>query len=303
MDFVSITDESNNKYSYKRYNDYAFIKEVVGNVGDHLQDISQLQCKTDDVLIGVFPKSGTHWLYNTVMMLRTGSLDYHGTPILMEYQDINIIDNMISPRTFGSHLRFRFLPQEMRHGKGKVITIIRDPKDIVVSLYHMLHCIGDVGYSGTFDGLLKRFFSEECFWGNGSWFAWMKDVEEWKSSNLLCVSYKDFKENPYETIMKLATFLEVDHDEKFLRAVEKNVQFGVLKESHNNETPASDRWKEITEDGRLPIYRKGQIGDWKNTFTVFQKEWYDKICKEKTTEFGLALDVNFGEPENIPEKS
>lgn len=293
MESVSLTDEEDNKYSFKRYKGYPFIREVVGNVGDHLNAISQLQCKSDDVLIGVFPKSGTHWLYNTVMMLRTGTLAYHGTLHLMEYQDISFVDNMSSPRTFGSHLRYRFLPEEMMRGKGKVITITRDPKDIVVSVYHMIQALGDVGYSGNFSGLLKRFFSEESFWGNGSWFAWIKDMEEWKSKNLLCISYREYKERPFETIKKLASFLELDHDETFLRAVEENVRFKILKENHITQTPASDRWKNITDDGRLPIYRKGVIGDWKNTFTVAQSEWCDAHIKEKIKEFNLKLAVRY----------
>ncbi|XP_060070462.1 sulfotransferase 4A1-like [Ylistrum balloti] len=291
MDLVSLTDEEKNQYSYKRYSGYAFLKEVVGNVGDQLRAISKLECKPDDVLIGVFPKSGTHWLYNTVMMLRTGSLNYHGTPVLMEYQDISNVENMPSPRTFGSHLRFRFLPEQMKLGTAKVITITRNPKDVVVSVYYMLQSLGDVGYTGTFEGLLKRFFSEESFWGNGSWFAWMKDVKDWKISNILCISYEDFKQDTFGNIVKLASFLEVDHDNTCLKKVEQKISFAELKKSHNIVSPASERWKDITEEGHLPIYRKGEIGEWKNKFTVAQNEWYEQMCKEKSEEFDLKMDI------------
>ncbi|XP_060063874.1 sulfotransferase 1C2-like [Ylistrum balloti] len=292
MELVSITDEDNNKYFYKRYDGYAFNTLVLGNVRDQLSKISKMKCRSEDVLIGVFPKSGTHWLYNTVMMLRTGTLKYYGTPTLLQFQEISTVDEMQTPRTFGSHLRFRFLPDEMKLGTGKVITITRNLKDLVVSVYHMLRNMEDIGYQGTFDGFLKRFVTEECFLGNGSWFSWIKDMEEWNSPNLLCLSYEDFKNNTYENVVKLAKFLELDHNEDFLRKVEQNISFDKLKEQHNIVNTASDRWEEITEDGRLPIYRKGQIGEWKNTFIVAQSEWFDKICKYKIEEMSIKTKVN-----------
>ncbi|XP_060070459.1 sulfotransferase 4A1-like [Ylistrum balloti] len=291
MELVTIVDEDNNKYAFKRYKGYPFTIDVVGNVRDQLDKIAHREIKQDDVLVAVFPKSGTHWLYNTVMMLRSGSLTYHGTPTMMEFQDFNLIEEMPSPRTFGSHLRFRFLPEQMKLGKGKVITITRHPKDLVVSMYHMIQKLKTfVGYEGTFEGLIKYFLSEDYF--IGSWFSTIKDLEEWKSPNCLCLSYSDFRKNTFENVVKMAKFLEVDRDEDFLRSVTQNIQFEKLKESHIETTPSNDRWKEICDEGRLPIYRKGQPGEWKNMFTVAQSEHFDQVYAKKVVELGLK--INFG---------
>lgn len=291
MDLVTIVDEQNNTYTFKRYQGYAFNKEAIGNVRDQLEKIAHREIRKDDVLVCVFPKAGTHWLYNTVRMLKSGSLKYHGTPTWMEFEDFNAIENMPSPRVFGSHMRFRFLPEQMKLGQGKVVTITRNPKDLVVSMYHMMSAMGDLGYKGTFEGFLRIFLSEECFMGNGTWFSWMKDLQEWKSPNCLVLSYQDFKQNTFENVKKLATFLEVDHEESFLRSVSENIQFSKIKESHNLSTPPNDRWKHITEDGRLPIYRKGQDGEWKTMFTVAQSEHFDKIYNEKVKELGLKINL------------
>ncbi|XP_060070445.1 sulfotransferase 2A1-like [Ylistrum balloti] len=292
MEMVKIVDEENNKYTFKRYKGYPFIIETVGNVRDQLAKIANRHIKQDDVLVCVFPKSGTHWLYNTVMMLRSGSLKYSGSPTMMEFQDFNEIEKMQSPRTFGSHLRFRFLPEQMKIGRGKVVTVTRNPKDIVTSVYHMLQNLGDIGYQGTFEGFLNIFLSEECFMGNGSWFSWIKDMEEWEQSNFLSLSFHDFKQNTFANVVKLAKFLEVDHDEDFLRSVSESIQFNKLKESHKITTPPSDRWKDISEDGRLPIYRKGEVGDWKEMFTVAQSENFNKIFKKKVEEMGLKIKAS-----------
>ncbi|XP_060085045.1 sulfotransferase 4A1-like [Ylistrum balloti] len=289
MELVTIVDEDNNKYAFKRYEGYSFTLDFVGNVRDQLDKIAHRQIKQDDVLVYTFPKSGTHWLYNTVMMLRSGSVSYHGTPIMMEFQDFNLIEEMPSPRTFGSHLLFRFLPDQMKSGKGKVITITRHPKDIVVSMYHMLQQLNKfVGYEGTFEGFVKYFLSEEYFFG--SWFSWIKDLEEWKSPNCLCLSYSDFRKNTFENVVKIAKFLDVDLDEVFLRSVTQNIQFEKLKDSHKETTPPNDHWKEVCDEGRLPIYRKGQSGDWKNMFTVAQNEHFDQIYAKKIAKLGLKND-------------
>lgn len=58
MEYVTITDDDKNRYRYKRYKGYAFQPEMVGNVRDQLEKISHFQCKPDDVLLGVFLKSG-----------------------------------------------------------------------------------------------------------------------------------------------------------------------------------------------------------------------------------------------------
>ncbi|XP_069124046.1 amine sulfotransferase-like isoform X2 [Argopecten irradians] len=227
------------------------------------------------------------------MMLRSGTLDYHGTPTMMELQDFNLIEEMPSPRTFGSHLRCRFLPEQMKNGKGKVITITRNPKDIVVSLYHMIRQFKRfVGYEGTFDGIVKYFLTEQ-FFTFGSWFSWTKDMEEWNSPNCLTLCFEDFKKNTFSNVVKLAKFLEVDHDEKFLQLVTENIRFEKLKENHIITVPSSEKWKEFSEDGRLPIYRKGQIGEWKHMFTVSQNEMFDKVFKEKVAELGLKTECCF----------
>ena len=47
--------------------------------------------------------------------------------------------NMKSPRLLKSHLRGPLCPKEIREKQRKVIIVLRNPKDTLVSFYHFHH--------------------------------------------------------------------------------------------------------------------------------------------------------------------
>ena len=54
-----------------------------------------------------------------------------------------------------------------------------------------------------------------------------------------------------------------------------------LKTLKTQDEPKSDAQKFLSgKDGKSVIYRKGEIGDWRDHFTVAQNDMYDKILDE-----------------------
>ena len=50
------------------------------------------------------------------------------------------------------------------------------------------------------------------------------------------------------------------------------------------------RIKFMTKDGNLPFYRKGEVGDWKNHFTVAQNEIFVAIIEKEVNELMFKFD-------------
>ncbi|XP_060069444.1 sulfotransferase 1C2A-like [Ylistrum balloti] len=97
--------------------------------------------------------------------------------------------------------------------------------------------------------------------------------------------------NLHTNIVQIAKFLEVNDEERFLKKVEEAVGFENLKKEHATRLGESDRWKHLGDNGRMPIYRKGIVGDWKTKFTVAQNEKFDEVFEEKMEDISASLDI------------
>ncbi|XP_021357535.1 sulfotransferase 4A1-like [Mizuhopecten yessoensis] len=197
MALVEKTDDQGNTILFKSYKGRTFNKDTPGNVGDHLDTVASLHCRPDDVLLCTFPKSGTHWVFNIARMIQTKTLQYIGTPVMIENEDVGILDKMKSPRLFHTHLTYPFIPKVAKEGNLKLIYVLRNPKDVVLSYYTFTSHLQNTSYSGNFDGFLKAFLSEENTAFGGSWFT---HTREWTSGmranpdlKILTLNFEDLK--------------------------------------------------------------------------------------------------------------
>ncbi|XP_069135318.1 sulfotransferase 1C3-like [Argopecten irradians] len=298
MELVEKTDDHGNTIIFKRCIGRTFGRDTRGNVKDQLDKIASFQTRPDDVLLCTFPRSGTHWVYNMARMIQTGTLQYSGTPEMMEYQDISIIDRMGSPRMFHTHLSYPFIPKAAMEGQLKIIYVLRNPKDAACSYFTFQSKIKNSYYSGNMEGYLDAFLSEEFIGSGGSWFTHTK---EWNSAmaanpdlNISFLRFEDLKKDLYRNILRIADFLKVDRDEKFLKKVEETASFDNLKKEHTSIAGESELWKHLGDNGRMPIYKKGIVGEWKNMLTVAQNEKFDRVYKEKMRDMTgeISFDYN-----------
>ncbi|XP_033739099.1 sulfotransferase 4A1-like [Pecten maximus] len=297
MELVKKTDDQGNIIIFKRYHGRAFHKEIPGNVGDHLEKQVTLPFRPDDVLLCTFLKSGTHWVFNITRMIQMKTLQYKSHMAMVEYEDIGILDNVKSPRLFATHLTYPFIPKAAKEGQIKLIYVLRNPKDVVCSFYTYLSQLRNSSYIGNFDGFLKAFLTEEIISCGGSWFT---HTREWNSAicenpdlKILILRYECLKKNLYPNLVKIANFLEVNHDETFLRKVEHAVSFENLKKEHATKAGENKVYEHRADKGRLPVYNKGIVGNWKNVFTVTQNEAFDVVYKEKMCDMGVNLEFDY----------
>ncbi len=105
----------------------------------------------------------------------------------------------------------------------KVVMLIRDGRDVALSLYHDLIARGRL--SGSFDDFLVAHLAGK-YGGHG---RWDEHIRDWSASpqaragNLLSVRYEALLEEPLEQIREIARFLNLPHDDDTLQtAIEHN---------------------------------------------------------------------------------
>nr|XP_034976571.1 amine sulfotransferase-like isoform X2 [Zootoca vivipara] len=133
--------EPDEKYLYK-YKGFYFQPDLTPV--ECLDTLEDFEIRDSDVFLFTYPKSGTVWTENIL------SLIYHeghrdGT------ENLNLLDRFLSlefnirkmdyascpsPRLFASHLPYYLVPKGLRNKSAKVVYVVRNPKDVLVSNYH-----------------------------------------------------------------------------------------------------------------------------------------------------------------------
>ncbi|XP_069134223.1 sulfotransferase 1B1-like [Argopecten irradians] len=190
---------------------------------------------------------------------------------------------------------YDILPSGIKRGIGKVVYVIRNPKDVFVSCKFFLQSFTPNVYNGDMDGFLKIFLSDELggFGTGGSWSTHTKEWDDGITSNpnlqVHIIKYEELKKDTYGEIEKLAKFLDVKYSKELLGNIVKEVAFDKMKAVHKTESGVTEKWTHICKDGRLPVYRKGIVGDWKNHLTVKQNELFDAVIEEKLSGRNIEL--------------
>ncbi|XP_059108704.1 sulfotransferase 2A1-like isoform X1 [Peromyscus eremicus] len=249
--------------------------------------------RDEDTVIVSYPKSGTNWLIETVCLIQTKgnpkwiqSVPFWERSPWIEFQDgyLTLI-NKEGPRLMTSHLPFHLFPKSFFRSKAKVIYIIRNPRDALVSAYFFFRntkLIDNPESLGTyFEWFLK---------GNVLYGSWFEHTRGWLSmrgnDNFLLLSYEDMKRNTRGTIEKICDFLGKKLEPDELDLVLKYSSFEAMKE---NRMSNLNLHPEAVNINALVLMRKGVAGDWKNHFTVAQAETFDKVFQEKMAGFPPGL--------------
>ncbi|XP_069116803.1 sulfotransferase 1B1-like [Argopecten irradians] len=249
---------------------------------EEIRSLPNWKVRTDDVMICTYPKSGTHWLWEIVKMLVQKKAERIQTvkeTAMLEMIAQEACDKIPSPRVLNSHVYFEYLPKDFVKGKCKIVYAMRNPKDVAVSFFHHHSNIIKYDFSGKWGDYVTRFLKGNVDYG--SWFEYTRKWEKVMADNpdypILATTFEDMKEDALREVTRIAKFLEVDCDQAFLQEVTDLCHFDKMKKEKNALEEQVDGWK----DGKPGMYRKGDVGDWKNWFTVAHSEHFNSVYREK----------------------
>ncbi len=186
----------------------------------YLYSRSYLTMSKDDVVLALFPKTGSTWvrffLYN-VLTLSEG--DGH---------EVSIDEMNQTMPEFGHPSMFRKWPFKTcprvikSHracnpilAKRPTVVVVRDPRDVMVSFHHYVVAKKEIGYSGTIKDVIH-----DPEMGLENFFA---QYESWKGQADLILRYEDLKAEPVREFTRLVEYLKIPATpEQITLAVERS---------------------------------------------------------------------------------
>ena len=233
--------------------------------------LRHLQMHDDDVVLASLPKSGTTWVQKILYLMLHG-LDDDGLPTgqpslhakgqvypdalplkrpagpppaegpeafrRKAFGDAGFEDlvSQPAPRLFSTHLPRGFLPAELEaaDGRGRLIVVARNLKDVLTSL-HFFRGEAKDGWLGNEHGpgSLARFVAAECPNAFGSSLGWLKEMDALVGALLpagraLVLYYEDLSRSLPAQLERLAAFLGVRLSPAKKAAMAEGAGFGAI---------------------------------------------------------------------------
>jgi hypothetical protein len=216
----------------------------------------------DDTFLVSFPRSGNTWTRFLVCNLINPDDPVNFAQLESRIPEIyDVSDRSLRafprPRIIKSHESF-----DPRY--KKVIYIVRDPRDVLLSYYEFQLKRRVITEECSLEDFVPRFMEAEFEPKTGSWrdhvLSWI--ATRTGQQTFLLLRYEDMLANPQQESAKIASFLGLDSSaDRIARAVELSSADRMRK----LEKEQSGQWKE-TKNTRQdkPFVRKAVSGGWKS---------------------------------------
>ncbi|TVU38014.1 hypothetical protein EJB05_11361, partial [Eragrostis curvula] len=260
----------------------------------------------DDVILASYPKCGTTWLKALAFAVAARGAHPpagadHPLRRLNPHDCIPFIDEIFaggeeakldmlpSPRLMNTHLPHTLLPAPVTDGGCRVVYVCRDPKDMVVSLWHFLRRREpDLSFAGTFESVCDGTVSVGPVWDHVLTY-WRASVA--RPDRVLFLKYEDMLLDPGSNVRRLAEFMArpfsaAEEDADAVAAVVELCSFDKMKGLEVNKSGTAGAYVGFARDS---FFRKGVAGDWANHMTPEMAARLDGIVRDKLRGTGLAF--------------
>ena len=232
---------------------YWFGKDIAGR---------NLAIYPDDTFVVSYPRSGNTWTRFLI-----ANLLHPEEPVTFatierivpdsEAQSSRTLRAVPRPRVIKSHQYFhpRF---------RKVIYIVRDPRDVVLSYYDFQRKYRHIKDGHPLSQYVRDFVGGAL--GSGDWGTWAENVQSWISTRqgqpgFLLLRYEDMSANTLHELTKLASFLRIEPETQLLS---NTIERSSAERLRQLERVQADQWVS-TKNKRsdIPFVRTATSGGWK----------------------------------------
>ncbi|XP_077781938.1 sulfotransferase 6B1-like isoform X2 [Podarcis muralis] len=235
---------------------------------ENFQALETFGARMDDVILVGYPKTGTNWLETMLsgLEIRAG-----------KYTE----EEKERRKAIGEELS---VPSRLEFGNldaFKILVLIRNPKDTMVSYFHFNNNLSVLPNS-TWDAYFTDFMNGKVCWG-----SYFDHVSEWDKyiddENVMGICYEELKEDPNLGLQKIAKFFSFSVNEEEIKSVVENCSFKAMKQKS---TETHGTFGDV-------LFRKGSVGDWKSLFSESQSQEVDRRFKECLAESKLGAKMKY----------
>lgn len=253
----------------------------------------------NDIIIACHSRSGTHWMMQIALQIaHLGQADYDYIYDVVAWPDflpgISIkLTDPPPPSPTGLRLIKSHSPAHMLavNDAAKYITVIRDPKDVLVSMYHWApQAFAFLGLqTGTPDSWVEKFLKKQI---PGGW--WAEHTASWwavrDQPNVHLVTFNQLKADASGEIDRVRAFLGVELNPEQRQQVLEKSSFEYMKTINHKFSPI------IGNTDMIDIVRKGKTNTGGELFTSAQLDKVDAYCKSELKRLGsdFPYDEHFG---------
>lgn len=273
------------------------------------------EARPTDTLLATFPKTGLTWLkalsfaianrHNQDLPRHTllTKNPHECVPYIEFYayekDPILALDSLPSPRLLSTHIPYASLPRSVATSGCQIVSIVRDPKDVFVSMWIF------IGKIRVTDGDRPPISLEEAFelFSRGVSLSgpfWDHVLGYWKASleypnKVLMLKYEDLKSETESHVKRLATFLGCPFTPKEIDGgvVQEIIKLCSIESLKQMEVNKSGVHRMGTQSGSTVensgFFRRGEVGDWKNHLSQEMIEQLNRITDQKFEGYDLKF--------------
>lgn len=255
------------------------IKKVIKNevCGRSLTKGKNFEVLSEDMFIVSYPKSGNTWTRFLLanLFFKDVDVDFNNIDSLIPdiYTNSNkTLSKIKNPRFIKSHESFD--PRYKR-----IIYIVRDPRDVLISYYYYHLKFRRIDDSISLDEYVPLFLRGEF----DDFGTWQENVESWISTKLsdpkfIVVRYEDLLLNTSEIVQEITTKFNLGLTFSDIKRAVDLSSFEEMKKKENYHR----KWKFARND--ISFVRSGKSGSWRNelsteTSNLIIENWGDTMRK------------------------
>lgn len=204
-----------------------------------------------DIFICSYPRSGVTWFQNLLAGL------IHGVDPRMAHDSViqELVPDIHQRKFFKRYgkltcFKSHNLPEQKYR---RVINLVRDGRDVMVSYYHFTQALNASGMD------MLRFIKDHPIWPS----PWHDHVEAWLSNpygaEILLLRYEDLRADTTRELRRVADFLGLDRDEALLEHISGRSSFSNAQKKEMELGWDSKVWPRDKK-----FVRRGEVGSFKD---------------------------------------